>query len=114
MRIYDEPQVKLLKASFNIDALKSFVVPLIDEHEVWVDFPATILTNNDSEIVSLSINRVNTRHWSILEKGRRWEPCLTHDEAKLGERQVFVVALAAIIVVYLKVSYYARFQIFNN
>ena len=62
VRIFDEPQVKLLEASFNIDALESLVVPVIDEHEVSVDFPATILTNNDSEIVSLSINRVNTRH----------------------------------------------------
>ena len=61
VRIFDEPQVKLLEASFNIDALESLVVPVIDEHEVRVDLPAAVLANNDSDIVALAGGGVDLR-----------------------------------------------------
>ena len=61
VRILGEPQVNYLKASFNIDALESLVVPVIDEHEVRVDLPAAVLANNDSDIVALAGGGVDLR-----------------------------------------------------
>ena len=51
-RIGDELEVELIEISLNINTLHVLVIPIVDQHEVIVDFPASILTHHNANIVA--------------------------------------------------------------
>ena len=74
MRIKAELDVELVKVCLYIDALLGHIVPVVNEHEVWVYFPAAISTDNDANVVALTNWRVDASHATILKKRGRSKP----------------------------------------
>ena len=68
VRVYNKLEEKLIEVGEDVDALPFYIIAVIDEHEVRVDFPATILAHNDRHIVSLLRGNVSTADGPISEQ----------------------------------------------
>ena len=74
MRVKGELDVELVEVCLYIDALLGYIVPVVNEHEVRVYFPAAVSTDNDANVVALTDCRVDASHATILKKRRRSKP----------------------------------------
>ena len=45
--------VEVIKVSCNVDTLKQRVVVFVDQHEIWVDFEASVLTQGQANLIVL-------------------------------------------------------------
>lgn len=67
VRILDELKVEFVEVGLDVDTLHGLVVPVIDEHEVGVDFPAAILAKDNTHMVVKAFI-IDARDCSVLEQ----------------------------------------------
>ena len=84
MRVKGELNIELVEVCLYIDALLGYIVPVVNEHEVRVNFPAAVCTDNDTNVVALTVCRVDASHATILKKRGRRKPCPRNHHTKLG------------------------------
>ena len=68
VRVLNEFKNKLIKVSFDIDALQLWINILVDEHKVRVDLKSAILTHNYSNLIALLCLRVDFGDRAILNQ----------------------------------------------
>ena len=71
--VFCKLHVEVIKVRRDVDTLLQWVVVFIDQHEIWVDFKASVLTQGQANLVVLLRNGIKLRYRSILEQGRPLE-----------------------------------------
>ena len=71
-------EIKLMVICFNIHTLHICVKVFIDEHKVWVELDAAVLSYCNSNLIALACLPVSFSNWAVLDKRRAWH-CRSSD-----------------------------------